>query len=75
MGGGGAGATHFAAEFDQMIENFSQYLNAVGSNLNWMAGAMIGALGAFVLGVIGALCGLVLIFAKIMLTFMLGSRL
>ena len=72
VGGGGAGATHFAAEFDQMIDNFSQYLNAVGSNLNWMAGAMIGALGAFVLGVIGALCGLVLIFAKIMLTFMLG---
>ena len=72
MGGGGAGATHFAAEFDQTIENFSQYLNAVGSNLNWIAGAMAGALGAFVPGVIGALCGLVLIFAKIMLTFMLG---
>lgn len=72
VGGGGAGATHFAAEFDQMIDNFSQYLNAVGSNLNWMAGAMMGALGAFFLGVVGALCGLVLIFAKIMLTFMLG---
>ena len=72
VGGGGAGATHFAAEFDQMIDNFSQYLNAVGTNLNWMAGAMMGALGAFFLGVVGALCGLVLIFAKIMLTFMLG---
>ena len=72
VGGGGAGATHFAAEFDQMIDNFSQYLNAVGTNLNWMAGAMMGALGAFFLGIVGALCGLVLIFAKIMLTFMLG---
>ena len=73
VSGGGAGATHFATEFDLMIDNFSQYLNAVGSNLNWMAGAMIGALGAFFLGVVGALCGLVLIFAKIMLTFMLGT--
>jgi type IV secretion system protein VirB6 len=72
VGGGGAGASHFATEFDRMIDNFSQYLNAVGSNLNWMAGAMMGALGAFFLGVVGALCGLVLIFAKIMLTFMLG---
>ena len=72
VGGGGAGASHFATEFYRMIDNFSQYLNAVGSNLNWMAGAMMGALGAFFLGVVGALCGLVLIFAKIMLTFMLG---
>jgi type IV secretion system protein VirB6 len=40
--------------------------------MHWMAGALIGAIGAFLLGVIGALCGLVLIFAKIMLAFMIG---
>jgi type IV secretion system protein VirB6 len=58
VGGGGAGATHFADEFDILIEKFSQYLNAIGSNLNWMTGAILGGIG--------------LIFAKMMLTLMLG---
>ena len=72
LGGGGAGAGYFASAFDDLIEEFGNYLNAAGDNMHWMAGAMIGAIGAFLLGVIGALCGLVLIFAKIMLAFMIG---
>ena len=72
LGGGGAGAGYFASAFDDLIEEFGNYLNAAGDNMHWMAGALIGAIGAFLLGVIGALCGLVLIFAKIMLAFMIG---
>ena len=68
LGGGGAGPSYF----DDLIEEFGNYLNAAGDNMHWMAGALIGAIGAFLLGVIGALCGLVLIFAKIMLAFMIG---
>ena len=72
LGGGGAGAGYFANAFDDLIEEFGNYLNAAGDNMHWMAGAMIGAIGAFLLGVIGALCGMVLIFAKIMMAFMIG---
>jgi type IV secretion system protein VirB6 len=72
LGGGGAGSAYFAAAFDDLIAEFGNYLNAAGDNMHWMAGALIGAIGAFLLGVIGALCGLVLIFAKIMLAFMIG---
>lgn len=72
LGGGGAGAGYFADAFDNLIEKFGEYLDAAGDNMHWMAGALIGAIGAFLLGVIGALCGLVLIFAKIMMAFMIG---
>jgi len=72
LGGGGAGAGYFANAFDDLIEEFGNYLNAAGDNMHWMAGAMIGAIGAFLLGVIGALCGMVLIFTKIMMAFMIG---
>lgn len=72
LGGGGAGSAYFAAAFDDLIAEFGNYLNAAGDNMHWMAGALIGAIGAFLLGIIGALCGLVLIFAKIMLAFMIG---
>lgn len=72
LGGGGAGADYFADAFDALIQEFGDYLDAAGDNMHWMAGAFIGAIGAFLLGVIGALCGLVLIFAKIMIAFMIG---
>lgn len=72
VGGGGAGATHFAGEFDILIEKFSQYLNAIGSNLNWMTGAILGGIGLVLLSLLGFMTGIVLIFAKMMLTLMLG---
>jgi type IV secretion system protein VirB6 len=72
VGGGGAGATHFAGEFDILIEKFSQYLNAIGSNLNWMTGAILGGIGLILLSLLGFMTGIVLIFAKMMLTLMLG---
>ncbi len=72
VGGGGAGATYFASEFDFLIEKFSQYLNAIGSNLNWMTGAILGGIGLVLLSLLGFMTGIVLIFAKMMLTLMLG---
>ncbi|WP_298498510.1 type IV secretion system protein [uncultured Maritimibacter sp.] len=72
VGGGGAGATYFATEFDFLIEKFSQYLNAIGSNLNWMTGAILGGIGLVLLSLLGFMTGIVLIFAKMMLTLMLG---
>ena len=72
VGGGGAGATHFAGEFDNLIERFATYLNAIGSNLNWMTGAILGGIGLVLLSLLGFMTGIVLIFAKMMLTLMLG---
>ncbi len=39
LGGGGAGAGYFANAFDDLIEEFGNYLNAAGDNMHWMAGA------------------------------------
>ena len=72
VGGGGAGATYFAGEFDRLITEFSQYLNAIGNNLNWMTGAILGGIGLVLLSLLGFMTGIVLIFAKMMLTLMLG---
>lgn len=72
VGGGGAGATHFAGEFDNLIERFADYLNAIGSNLNWMTGAILGGIGLVLLSLLGFMTGIVLIFAKMMLSLMLG---
>ena len=72
VGGGGAGATYFATEFDKLIAEFSAYLNAIGSNLNWMTGAILGGIGLVLLSLLGFMTGIVLIFAKMMLTLMLG---
>lgn len=67
-----AGATHVAGEFHILIEKFSQYLNAIGSNLNWMTSAILGGIGPILLSLLGFMTGIVLIFAKMMLTLMLG---
>lgn len=72
VGGAGAGASHFAGEFDNLIERFATYLNAIGSNLNWMTGAILGGIGLVLLSLLGFMTGIVLIFAKMMLTLMLG---
>lgn len=72
VGGGGAGASYFAAEFDKLIEQFAMYLNAIGDNLGWMTGAILGGIGLILLSILGFMTGIVLIFAKMMLSLMLG---
>lgn len=72
IGGSGGSSAHFAAEFDELISEFSEYLNAIGSNLSWMTGAILGGLGLILLSLLGFLTGIVLIFGKMMLALMLG---
>lgn len=72
VGGGGAGASYFAEEFDELIGKFTEYLNAIGTNLSWMTGAILGGLGLIMLSMLGFLTGIVLIFGKMMLSLMLG---
>ena len=67
---GGGGFMSFAQSFDGIIAEFSNYLNAATSNMGWMTGAMVGGLGAGMLGLLAALCAGILIFTKIMLSFM-----
>uniref|UniRef100_UPI0023F27041 type IV secretion system protein n=1 Tax=Haematobacter missouriensis TaxID=366616 RepID=UPI0023F27041 len=59
-------------EFDNLIERFSAYLNAIGNNLGWMAGAILSGIGLILLSLLGFMTGIVLIFAKMMLSLMLG---
>ncbi|MFC3314433.1 type IV secretion system protein [Falsigemmobacter intermedius] len=72
VGGSGGDAAHFAHEFDDLISEFSKYLNAIGNNLSWMTGAILGGLGLIMLSMLGFLTGIVLIFGKMMLSLMLG---
>ncbi|TNC66270.1 type IV secretion system protein [Rubellimicrobium roseum] len=71
-GTGPEGAIGFAEAFDEVLATFGDYLNAATTEMGWMAGAMITALGTAIMGIVGALAGGVLIFSKIMLTLMIG---
>jgi type IV secretion system protein VirB6 len=56
VGGGVPGPSGtFAEEFDRLIAELGEYLNAAGSELNWMAGAMLDIVGVLMLSI---LCGL-----------------
>lgn len=70
--GGSVTAGGFPEAFDQVMYNFADYLNAMTENMGWMGGAMVTALGMGMMGLVGALAGGVLIFAKIMLTLLIG---
>lgn len=55
VGGGTPGPSGtYAEEFDSMIADFGDYLNAAGEELNWMAGAILSNLGVFLLSLLGA---------------------
>ena len=43
----------FAEEFDRLIAELGEYLNAAGSELNWMAGAMLDIVGVLMLSILG----------------------
>ena len=72
MGRGGARATHFAGEFEILIDKFTEHLNMIGSSPSWMSGAILGGIGLVFLSLIIFMTGILLIFAKMMLTLMLG---
>lgn len=71
-GSSDASATYFANEFDILVTYLTKVLNAAGASMNWVGGAFFLAIGAILLGIMAAAAGLIICFAKIMLTFYVG---
>ena len=73
VGGGAPGPSGtFAEEFDELIEALGNYLNAAGSELNWMAGAMLDILGVLMLSVLGGLAAFILVASRLMIALLIG---
>ncbi len=62
-------AAGFAAAFDDLIWDYIEMANQIGNGMNWVGGAFFTNLAAFMLGAMGAAAGLMLVFAKLMITF------
>lgn len=73
VGGGTPGPSGtFAEEFDRLIAELGEYLNAAGSELNWMAGALMDVLGVLLLSILGGLAAFVLVASRLMITLLIG---
>lgn len=73
VGGGEPGPSGtFAEEFDDLIEELGEYLNAAGSNLNWMAGALLDTLGVVLLSVLGGLAAFIMVASRLMIALLIG---
>ena len=73
VGGGSPGASGtFAEEFDQLIAELGDYLNAAGSELNWMAGAMLDIVGVLLLSILGGLAAFILVASRLMIALLIG---
>lgn len=73
VGGGTPGPSGtYAEEFDDMIADFGNYLNAAGEELNWMAGAILSNLGVFLLSLLGALAAFLMVASRLMIALLLG---
>lgn len=73
LGGGEPGASGtFAEEFDILIEEMTDYLEAISDNMNWMVGAAIYSLGVLLLSILGGIAAFITIFARVLLVFMLA---
>lgn len=62
-------ATGLASEFDEIIIAMADVGNNIASSMNWVGGALFNIMIYGVLGFLGSLIGLMLVFAKLMLTF------
>lgn len=73
VGGGAPGPSGtYAEQFDLMIADFGNYLNAAGEELNWMAGAILSNLGVFLLSLLGALAAFLMVASRLMIALLLG---
>ncbi|WP_299048685.1 type IV secretion system protein [uncultured Tateyamaria sp.] len=73
VGGGTPGPSGtFAEEFDRLIEELGEYLNAAGSELNWMAGALLDVLGVLLLSILGGLAAFILVASRLMIALLIG---
>ena len=73
VGGGSPGPSGtFAEEFDRLIAELGDYLNAAGSELNWMAGAMLDIVGVLLLSILGGLAAFILVASRLMIALLIG---
>lgn len=73
VGGGTPGPSGtFAEEFDRLIAELGAYLNAAGSALNWMAGAILDILGVLLLSILGGLAAFILVASRLMIALLIG---
>lgn len=73
VGGGVPGPSGtFAEEFDRLIAELGEYLNAAGSELNWMAGAMLDIVGVLMLSILGGLAAFILVASRLMIALLVG---
>ena len=73
VGGGSPGPSGtFAEEFDHLIAELGDYLNAAGSELNWMAGAMLDIVGVLLLSILGGLAAFILVASRLMIALLIG---
>ena len=72
-GGGSPGPSGtFAEEFDDLIAALGEYLNAAGSELNWMAGALLDTLGVLLLSILGGLAAFIVVASRLMIALLIG---
>jgi len=62
----------FAEEFDRLIAELGDYLNAAESELNWMAGAMLDIVGVLLLSILGGLAAFILMASRLMIALLIG---
>lgn len=73
VGGGAPGPSGtFSEEFDDLIAALGDYLNAAGSELNWMAGALLDTLGVLLLSILGGLAAFIVIASRLMIALLIG---
>ena len=73
VGGGTPGPSGtFAEEFDDLIAALGDYLNAAGSELNWMAGALLDTLGVLLLSILGGLAAFTVVASRLMIALLIG---
>lgn len=73
VGGGTPGPSGtFAEEFDRLIAELGEYLNAAGSELNWMAGSLLDVLGVLLLSILGGLAAFILVASRLMIALLIG---
>lgn len=63
---------NFAEEFDRLIADLGDYLNAAGSELQWMAGALLDVLGVLLLSILGDLAAFILVASRLMIALLIG---
>ena len=68
-GAGDGSASNFAEQFDRIIANLIDTANNIGSAMNWVGGAFFTTVAFIILAAMGAAAGLMIVFAKLMITF------